>query len=335
MPKGHWSFIHEWVIYDYLTARFEEGTLRLKKIIGEGKVLGRTKWNRVSGLNEISNTNFPDIEGIKLVGQSIFRPAEVKFTTSLFNYHYEKKYNKKFQDFISNNGFIIVAGHDYLPVNGLLEKYPQIDVYEIEVDDFISFCRENFIRLLNRQTKSHSQTRVWILYQGPNFNEGINKIKPARESLIWCPTENLTGFDLAIGDRVLFIKSKGIGRIQLQNKLQKDGEIDLKWILSEICIAEVTSKIFSRKEYCDHKSYDYNTKQLWKNDDNTKGKWRWSRVFEFSIVNIINREINMRDLYASKRTTNFSRMCWEAFCYGKSREITQKDYRNLIEDLLM
>ena len=46
--------------------------------------------------------------------------------------------------------FIIVLKHDYLP-KGL--EYFDIDVYEIELVDFVSYCRENFVRLLNQQIK--------------------------------------------------------------------------------------------------------------------------------------------------------------------------------------
>ena len=47
MPKGQWSFLHEWVIYDYILARSEECTLRFKKVIASGKLLGKPKWIKV------------------------------------------------------------------------------------------------------------------------------------------------------------------------------------------------------------------------------------------------------------------------------------------------
>lgn len=36
MARGTWSFLHEWVIYDYLMARLDEKTLRLKCKIKNG-----------------------------------------------------------------------------------------------------------------------------------------------------------------------------------------------------------------------------------------------------------------------------------------------------------
>ncbi len=215
MAKGHWSFLHEWVIYEYLRSRADEKTLRLKQYYLNGRLLGKPKWKRVIYLLPIEGTAFPDIRGIKLSGEINYRPAEVKFTTSLFNYHNAANHTENFDQFVNHRGFILVASHDYLPGNGLLEKYPQIDVYAIEIEDFITFCRENFSRLLNKQIKAHGVSRIWLMYQGGNFNSGIENIHAARQSLIWCPTENLTGIDLAPNDRILFYKTGGIGQAQL------------------------------------------------------------------------------------------------------------------------
>lgn len=332
MPQGHWSFLHEWVIYDYLRARADEHTLRFKQIISAGKLLGRPKWKKVEMLLPIRGTSFPDIQGVKLKGDIDFRPAEVKFTTSLFDYHNILKHKTKFQKFIASNGFILVASHDYLPIKNLISQFPQIEVFEIEIEDFISFCRENFSRLLNRQIKSHTASRVWIMYQGPNFNHGINKILPARESCIWCPTENLTGFDLAPGDRVLFFKTSGLDRIKLQNKFQRDGIIDERWILNEIYVAKVKSKVFSRFEYHQYKRHT-EERALWKNDPKQANDWRWSRVFEFNKVRVIAINESMCHLYAHSQSRPFVSKAWEAFCYGKSRELSLKDYRDLLECL--
>src|SRR5882724_1427881 len=143
MAKGHWSFLHEWVIYDYLLARADEGTLRLKQVIVSGTLAGKPKWIKVEEIKPITGTAFPDIQAIQLKGKGLFRSAEVKFTSSLFSYHQSAQYTRKFADFVKQNGFLIVASHDYLP-KGLIDKYPELDVYEIEIEDFISFCRENF-----------------------------------------------------------------------------------------------------------------------------------------------------------------------------------------------
>jgi hypothetical protein len=160
MARGNWSFLHEWVIYDYLMARFDQKTLRLKQVIEKGKLLGRTRWIKVIKLTPITNTAFPDIKEIKLKGFTKFRPAEVKFTTSLFDYHKKSVHRVKFKEFVKSNGFILVASHDYLPKN-LLKVYKDLDVFEIDIDDFVTFCRENFSRLLNRQIKQHTDTKVW------------------------------------------------------------------------------------------------------------------------------------------------------------------------------
>ncbi len=50
MSKGNWSFLHEWVIYDYLQARSQSKTLRLKQVISKGNTMGRTKWVKVKDL---------------------------------------------------------------------------------------------------------------------------------------------------------------------------------------------------------------------------------------------------------------------------------------------
>jgi hypothetical protein len=234
---------------------------------------------------------------------------------------------------VNQNGFILVASHDYLPADDLITIFPNIEVFEIEIEDFITFCRENFSRLLNRQIKSHTISRVWLMYQGPNFNRGDGNILSARESMIWCPTENLSGFDLAPGDRILFYKTTGISTQILQSKFINEGSIDNRWVLSEIYIAEVISRIFSRNEYLQYKRYE-EPKQLWKIDPKQNGRWRWNRVFEFKRIKSFQAEKAMHELYGNTHSKNFALKALEAFCYGKSREITLKDYRNLLEVLV-
>jgi len=324
MPRGSWSFLHEWVIYDYIMARFSEKTLRLKLRISEGKVQRREKWVTVIKLKPITGTKFPDIKSIKVKGSSSDVPAEIKFTTSLFDYHV--KQSSKFKDFIEKKGFIIVLSHDYLP-SGLMNY--KIDVYEIDQVDFVSFCRENFVRLLNRQIRRHTETKVWIMYQGPNFNEKTKSIKPARDSGIWCPTENLSSFDLAMGDRVLFIKTRGASTQKVQKSFLKN-TISQDWFLEEIFVGELLDTILSREEYCQIKKIDLNAK-LWKKDEKRNGNWRWNRVFEFKHIKTIIKDIKMEYLYENKKTINFVKAVTEAFCYGKSREVSLQEYRDLLE----
>jgi hypothetical protein len=156
------------------------------------------------------------------------------------------------------------------------------------------------------------------MYQGPNFNSGTKKIKPARESGIWCPTENLSGFDLAIGDRILFFKTIGGSSQDVQKLFLSNQEIYSTWKLEEIWIGEITSKIYSRDEYCQYKKMPI-VNQLWKNDSQKEGDWRWSRVFEFKKIKNTKTEILIANLYSKNQ--EFVTKMVEAFCYGKSREV--------------
>ena len=61
MPRGSWSFLHEWVIYEYLWDRSLERTLRLKLKVKEGKLQRREKWFQVINMKPISGTGFPPI----------------------------------------------------------------------------------------------------------------------------------------------------------------------------------------------------------------------------------------------------------------------------------
>ena len=104
----------------------------------------------------------------------------------------------------------------FTSTNNLISLYPNVEVFEVEIEDFIILCRENFSRLTNRQIKAHITTRVWLMYQGPNFNESYTNILPVKIINMVSNGTNLTGFDLAIGDRVLFYKTGGLDRIKLQ-----------------------------------------------------------------------------------------------------------------------
>ena len=298
MKKGNWPFIHEWTIYEYLIHKVEAKTLRLRATYKEGKIIRKDNWKKVSAMDPIFGTDFPDIKGIKLEGERNLRPADIKFTSSLFNYHIDKKYRDKFKDFLKNNGFIIVLSHDYLPKH--LDEN-NVDIYEIDRYDFTSFCRENFDRLLNRQIKLHTENKVWIMYQGSNFDLEENGIKSARKSNVQCPTDNLTSFDLAIGDRILFIKTIGASSQDVQNNFLK---VEDKWKLTELTITEVKSKIRSRIEYCQLKKISYKNK-LWVNDPFENNIWRWNRVFEFKIIKTISKNILFHELLNTKTNSFF------------------------------
>ena len=189
-------------------------------------------------------------------------------------------------------------------------------------------------RLLNRQIKSHLGTKVWIMYQGENFNKGDKLIKPANESFIWCPTENLTSFELSKGDRILFVKTKGISTQILQKEYLNNGTISNEWRLNEIWIGEVVSKITSRFEYCLENEINYFNSKLWRNDPIRQNKWRWSRVFSFKYIKCINVDISMSQLHKIKQTQGFVEAVYQAYCYNKSREITLEEYRDLLESII-
>lgn len=328
MPRGHWSFLHEWVIYEYLMHRFDEGTLRLRQVIESGSRQRRDKWHFVTHLEPITGTSFPDIKGIGIKGKKTNFPAEVKFVTSTFNYHKDKR-KERFEGFLANGGCVLVLRHDYLP-NGLEGK--AIDVFEIDRSDFTSYCRENFGRLLGKQLQTQDSSKFWVMYQGPNFNKSTESILPGRKSGIWCPTENLTGFDIAAGDRVLFVKTKGAATQAVQ-PAYLEGKVNSKWKLQEIFIAEVASAIYSRREYCDLNRIDFDTK-LWVNDKKNNGAWRWNRVFEFNKIRVVELDVGLQTVSKWPGTWPFVEALTQAYCWRTSRELSDIEYQSLLESLI-
>jgi diphthamide synthase (EF-2-diphthine--ammonia ligase) len=327
MTHGVWSFLHEWAVYEYLNARFDEGVLRLKPVVKASTPVLKEKWKKVDELSPITDSRFPDVKSIQLSGETNSRCAEVKFTTSEFNYH--NSAIQTFQDFTTKNGFILVLAHDYLPAG--LEHY-KIDVFELDQSDFETWCRVNFARLYNRQIGNRAESRIWIMYQGPNFNQGNSDAKPARTSHIWCPTENLTGFDLAPRDRVLFVKTSGSSTQSIQKAYLKHIGVSEKWSLEEIYVAEVVSKIYNRNEYCLRRKLDFD-KPLWKIDPKQKQNWRWNRVFEFRPLIRVEKKISMRKWFDSDLTNSFVEAVIQTFCYQKSREINLGTYTRTLESL--
>lgn len=332
MPSGEWSFIHEWTLYEYMLHRYNEGTLRLKLVVRNGKLNLKNEYKRVKYLENIKNTDFPDIKKILFEECKDVQVAEVKFITSKFNYHkkcYQKGYT--YNNFIHDHGCIIVLAHDEMP-KGLQEP---IDVYEIDVEDFTSYIRENLIRLLNRQIHKSNYSKVWIMYQGPNFNkEAINEgVLPARESGIWCPSNNLNGFDLGKGDTVVFIKTKGARAQEVKDKFNQ-------WILQEIYIGKVTLTITSRQHYCQLRGISESSK-LWYDETETgkkdskvrkralKNKWKWNRVFEFKKegVYIVNRFFSE----FPNELDEFIKICEDVYKNPTAREIDNDMYLKLFQ----
>lgn len=73
------------------------------------------------------------------------------------------------------------------------------------------------------------------------------------------------------------------------------------------------------------------TTQLWRYDKLRDNGWRWHRVFRFEHVKTIRSSIPMKKLDKIEKVRKFLLAVTEAFCYNKSREITLREYRNLLE----
>jgi len=326
--SGVWPFLQEWSIYEYLNTRFSESVLRIRQVVRSGQIVGKEKWVSVTTLEQIRDSQFPDVKSIKIQGETTTRPAEVKFVTSEFAYH--RTDPAKYRDFAASRGFILVLAHDHLP-RGLVGA--DVDVYELEKPDFETWCRANFARLFSRQIGSRAQAKIWIMYQGPNFNKGSPSVKPARLSHRWCPTENLSGFDLAPGDRILFVRTSGAST-QLVQKAYMNGEVLVGWTLDEILVAGVSSRIYSRNEYCQRKKLSNDT-QFWRQDPKqSAGQWRWDRVFEFRPIAALNQRIPMETLNGRGRPTEFVEAVTQSFCWQKSRELDPATYTRTLERLL-
>lgn len=325
-----WAFLQEYAIYEYIRSRFAERTLTLVQVVKGGRVLPTSRRTKVANLEPIVGTTFPDIKKIQL-GKEASRPAEVKFLTSMFSYHKSPQHRDAYQHFKKSNGFILCVRHDELP-GGL-----DIDVYELDRSDFIAFCRENFGRLLNRQLRLHAETKIRIMYQGlpSNFNQGTASIRPARESGLWCPTDNKTSFDLARGDRVLFVRTAGMRQSDV-NKYFPNDPLCEKWVLDELCITTVTSSVQTRRDYCSRKGISYE-QPLWRSDppdSNDPTRWKWDRVFEFKVDKTLLLSIPVRTLQLDPRTFTFARAVYRAFTQAWSAEIQHEDYRNILEFLM-
>lgn len=325
--KSGQNFLQEDVIYEYLNARNEDGSLRLKHKVKDGIRVGREKWFKVKDLGSITSTAFPDVESITFVGSKKGRPAEVKFATSDFHYHKGSQHAHTFRKFAKNDGFLLVVNHDEIP-----EGISDIDVYELDQTDFISFCRENFPRLLSGQIRSRTGSKIWVMNQERNFHEDSKDAKAAKDSGIWYPSENLGGLDLDIGDRVLFVRPDGSSRKRVEQEFKK-GKIPEEWMLTSIWIGEISSRITSRREYSHSKHIPYDTK-LWRDDRRRiDGSWGSNRVFSFKRVKEIKKELPLQDLHKSKNLKDFVVAVAQVFITKKSKEITPAQYRSLLEYL--
>lgn len=328
MARGEWSFIHESVIYQYLIERANSKNLRLRQVCYNGKFIDKKV--DVLSVDDITNTRFPDVDGITIKSDKKGkRPAEVKFLTSQFSYHTDKKYEKEYRKFIDNNGFILVYKHDVLSEKLNIDE---VDIYELIQQDFINFVKENFERLFYQQVKEKKDMNIWLSYCGrdSNFKNGYEngsiKIKPAMESNIWCPTKNITPNEMTVGDKVIFIKTKGID----QKELQKDYERMInKWYIDDLYICEVKSPIMSREEYCRRNNIDSN-KFLWASEaKNNKIKYKY--VFKFDIKKAYeDLDMSIEDLRDSMPNLVNNKIK-EVFLRLKDKDIDINDYIELIE----
>ncbi|KUO96522.1 hypothetical protein [Ferroacidibacillus organovorans] len=337
MPYGTWAFLHETVIYEYLMHRFNENQLRLRHIIINGLKEPKERWLKVTNLQDITNTRFPDINSITIKKDTKGeRPAEVKFTTSMFDYHRSKHHVKIYNEFVEKNGCIIVLKHDTLP-KGILDKQ-LIDVFQLDESDFTSFARENFVRFLNRQIRSHQHNKTWLMIQSKNFYED-NKLA-ASQSNRWCPTDNLTVFDLSIDDKIIFIRTKGASKQNVNMFWSRHRMIYSEWFLSELWIGKVTSPIQSRKEYCDIYGWEVTT-PLWYDETEigridkkiTQRKStgiRWNRVFEFKKVQEL-KNLNIQMNQMNEYLPEFVHAVIDIYTGKGSREISTDLYVSVME----
>ncbi|WP_026477577.1 hypothetical protein [Alkaliphilus transvaalensis] len=318
------GFIHERIIYEYMKYRVKYSTLRMRHIVKSGNYNAKQEYVVVERL-QIDDTKFPDVDDIIITSNSGVHPnrvAEIKFVSSQFNYHKEKRY----KDFQSKGGCIIVLNHDTLPAA------LNIDVYQLERSDFEGFVRENFDRLLSHQLLSRNKNdyKIWLFSQAPNFYKKVkNSItKPACESGIWCPTQTMTEFDLAKRDKVIFIKFGGAERLQQElQKYNKRGELFPEWKIQQLWIGEITSPIKDREEYCIIKNLDPSL-PLW-NKDTYRNK-PFPRVFEFKKLKVINCTIYCTDLLKYFREL-VKPVLYDVFVQQVAREISHEDYIKFIE----
>ena len=331
---------------------FDEGKLRMRKVIDRGTIVRKPSWHVVKHLS-YRNTLFPDFEEIRF-GNGPIVPAELKFSTSSFGYHnISHRSHRQYLDEKKNGLIVVSLKHDHMPRGFSSEK---LDVWELDYSDFSSWCRINFDLLLGRQMNVHSgNRRVYVMMPGSkNFypvSKKLQTVPPAIESEIWCPQTTYTGYDLAEGDIVLFVKMKGCNSVIVQPHYISEGERLAsggsrrnwvsrnpplnQWRIADIHVCEVTSEIMSREEYCDINSLDRST-QLWVQDPQNDGKWRWDRVFEFENIKQINCNVEVAKLYNRQIGHNlvFTLADYLRQAGGNRFEINNDEYIYLLQKLI-
>ena len=83
--------------------RCQNGGLFLIPKIIDGKLYdSNARKYKVKSLKQISGTKFPDYDEVVFEKGNNVRPAEIKFITSKFNYHKEKKYALDYSNFFKS-----------------------------------------------------------------------------------------------------------------------------------------------------------------------------------------------------------------------------------------
>ena len=286
MPKESWSILSEYTIYRYMMDKYSTKELRLRPVIVDGKFYkGKNKYRRVKELKPIKNSLFPDVDEITIEGdKNSRRPAEVKYLTSQFKYHVQKKYEEAYKKFKKNKGIILVYRHDQLPEK-LYDDY-EADIYELDRDDFIGYVKLNFDRLFFSQVKERKHINIWVIYAGrtSNFYNGLEEegIESAYNSGLWSPKSNLTSMEINTNDIVIFIKTGGIKQQELQLYFNNDRSKIKDWFLEDIFIGKVTNPIMDREEFYIRNSKYKNRKYLWR-EEAKKQKQLYKSLFTFEI----------------------------------------------------
>lgn len=330
MAMGNWSLLHETSIYQYMMERMKEKRLKLLQVSYNGKF--KSKKVNVLELDEITNTKFPDIDGIKIKDDKKGkRVAEVKFLTSQFDYHRQKRKNNKkdYTYFVQHKGCIIVCKHDCIPHDLDIDE---IDIYQLETQDYITFIKENFDRLLYQQIRNHHQLNTWFFYTGRNSNyfktydKDLLRIPSAKESHIWGSKKYISPNELTVDDKVIFIKTGGCG----QKELQRDylGMIN-QWIIHSLVICKVVTPIMSRVEYC-RKNNIQETEYLWASEAKNK-KIEYNFIFEFEPIYSIDNIDCPINLIRDKIPSFIDNVLKEIFLRSSSKSVSQEDYVTFLE----
>lgn len=335
MATGSWALLHEYAIYQYMMQRFQEGRLKLHPILLDGDFYTKIKYFfDVTQLDTITDTKFPDIKGICIKGCNDSKkiPAEVKYRSSLFNYHKDKKYRVMYNEFKKQDGCLIVYKHDLLPPK-LYSDY-KINIFELDQKDFVVFVKENFDRLFFEQVQDKNHSNIWMFYQGreSNFNKGFGNIPSARELGLWCPKKLISPFQLTIGDKILFIKTGGISGQKLGAFYNSGKNYHPLWFLDEIYIAKVISPILTREEFClKNKNYRYDS-PIW-GEEKKLNLIKYNYVFKFEEEKIFsNLNINLNDFSINNK--DFVNKLFNLFIRQNEIEISKDEYLHVIESIL-